>query len=89
MKQTYTLIDPDQTSLDFEIFTSNNRHPTYTTDMGCTYLGKLTIAMPDTSKGTNRGVIAHMTFSGTEIAVTAVDRDNPERAVTTTVDFLG
>lgn len=89
VKQTYTLINPDQTSLNLEIFTSNNREPTYTTDMGCTYLGKLTIDMPDTSMGTNRGVIAHMTFSGTEIAVTAVDRDNPKRAVTTNVDFLG
>lgn len=89
VKQNYTLIDPDQTSLELEIFTSNNREPTYTTDMGCTYLGKLTIDMPDTTKGTNRGVIAHMTFSGTEIAVTAVDRDNTKRAVTTNVDFLG
>lgn len=89
MKQTYTLIDPDQTRLNLEIFTSNNREPTFTTDMGCTYLGKLTIDMPDTTKGTNRGVIAHMTFSGTEIAITAVDRDNPKRAVTTNVDFLG
>uniref|UniRef100_A0A8W8L4G0 Heat shock 70 kDa protein 12A n=1 Tax=Magallana gigas TaxID=29159 RepID=A0A8W8L4G0_MAGGI len=89
VKQTYKVTEPDQTSIKFKIYTSNNKEPTYTTDIGCTYLGTLTIDMPDTSKGLDRGATLHMTFSGTEIAVTAVDRDNPERAVTTTVDFLG
>lgn len=89
VKQTYYVTEPDQTSIGFKIYTSNNKEPTYTTDEGCTYLGTLTIDMPDTSKGLDRGATLHMTFSGTEIAVTAVDRDNPERAVTTTVDFLG
>uniref|UniRef100_A0A8W8L9M7 Uncharacterized protein n=1 Tax=Magallana gigas TaxID=29159 RepID=A0A8W8L9M7_MAGGI len=88
VKNTYTVIEPDQKSIDFRIFTSNNREPTYTTNVGCTHLGTLTISMPDTSKGLDRGAIFHMTFSGTEIAVTAVDKDNPERAVTTKVDFL-
>lgn len=89
VKETYIVTEPDQDSIDFRIFTSNNREPTYTTDVGCTHLGTLTIGMPDISKGLDRGAIFHMTFSGTEIAVTAVDKDNPERAVTTKVDFLG
>ncbi|XP_052674624.1 heat shock 70 kDa protein 12A-like [Crassostrea angulata] len=89
VKQTYEVTEPDQTSIGFKIYTSNNKEPTYTTDEGCTYLGTLTTDMPDTSKGMDRGATVHMTFSGTEIAVTAVDRDNPERAVTTKVDFLG
>lgn len=89
VKQTYKVVEPDQTSIGFEIYTSNDKEPTYTTDEGCTRLGTFTIDMPDTSKGLDRGVIVHMTFSGTEIAVTAVDRDNPERAVTTIGDFLG
>lgn len=89
VKQTYVVTEPGQTSIEFKIYTSNNKDPTYTTDEGCTYLGTLTIDMPDTSKGIDRGATVHMTFSGTEIAVTAVDRDNPERAVTTKVDFLG
>lgn len=88
-KHRYVVLRPNQTYLEFEIYTSNNKEPTYTTDEGCTYLGKVTIDMPDTSKGLDRKAIVHMTFSGTEIAVTAVDRDNPERAVTTKVDFLG
>lgn len=88
-KQTYIVLRPNQTYLEFRIYTSNKKEPTYTTDEGCAYLGTVTIDMPDTHKGLNRAAVVHMTFSGTEIAVTAVDRDNPERAVTTKVDFLG
>nr|XP_034302784.1 heat shock 70 kDa protein 12A isoform X1 [Crassostrea gigas] len=89
VKKTYTVVSPNQKAIEFDIYTSHNKEPTYTTDEGCTNLGKLTIDMPDTSKGIDRKVIVHMTFSGTEIVVTAVDPDNPERAVTTNVDFLG
>uniref|UniRef100_A0A8W8L3S8 Heat shock 70 kDa protein 12A n=1 Tax=Magallana gigas TaxID=29159 RepID=A0A8W8L3S8_MAGGI len=89
VKQTYIVTEPDQTSIEFKIYNSNNREPTYTTDEGCTYLGRLTIEMLDTSKGKDRGAIVQMTFSGTEIAVTAVDKDNPEKVVLTKVDFLG
>eukprot|EP00105_Crassostrea_gigas_P037535 XP_019921683.1 PREDICTED: heat shock 70 kDa protein 12A-like [Crassostrea gigas] len=89
VKKTYVVTEPDQISIEFKIYTSNNKEPTYTTDVGCTYLGKLTIDMPDTSKGVDRGATVQMTFSGTEITVTAVDKDDPERAVTTKVDFLG
>lgn len=89
VEQAYIVVEPDQKAITFDIYTSNNKEPTYTTDAGCTYLGTLKIDMSDTSKGMDRGAIVHMTFSGTEIAVTAVDQDDPERAVTTTVDFLG
>lgn len=89
VKQTYCVLEPDQTYLEMDIYTSNDKEPTYTTDEGCTYLGTVTIDMPDTSKGLDREAIVHMTFSGTEIAVTAVDRDNPTRAIITKVDFLG
>lgn len=88
-KQTYVVLRPNQTYLEFKIYTSNKKEPTYTTDEGCTYLGTVTIDMSDTSKGLDRAAIVHMTFSGTEIAITAVDRDNPQTAVTTKVDFLG
>ncbi|XP_052674336.1 heat shock 70 kDa protein 12A-like [Crassostrea angulata] len=89
VKQNYRVIAPDQKIITFHVFTSNKKEPTYTTDEGCTHLGKLTIDMPDISKGINRGANVHMVFSGTEIAVTAVDRDNPKSVVSTTVDFLG
>lgn len=89
VKITYTVINPNQTAIEFNIYTSHNKEPTYVTDEGCTRLGTFTIDMPDTSKGIDREVDTYMTFSGTEIVVTAVDPDNPERAVKTTVDFLG
>lgn len=71
------------------IYTSNNKEPTYTTDEGCILLGKFTLDMPDTSRGMDRGAEVHMTFSGTEIVVTAVDKHDPTKVVSTTVDFLG
>lgn len=89
VNQNYTVAEADQTAIGFSIYTSNNKEPTYTTDEGCIRLGKLTLQMPDTSKGKNRGANVHMTFSGTEIVVTAVDQDDPEKVVSTTVDFLG
>ena len=89
VKKVYTVLEPDQTSITFHIYTSNEREPTYITDLGCTHLGTLTIDMPDTTKGIDRGVFVHMTFSGTEITVTAVDRDDATKTVSTKVDFLG
>lgn len=88
-KRTYTLSDPDERKMVFEIFCSINKEPTFTTDLGCHCLGKLTLDMPDISKGTNQGANVSMTFGGTEIKVTAVDKDDQEKIVSTTVDFLG
>lgn len=89
VNQNYTVAEKDQTSITFSIYTSNNKEPTYTTDEGCIRLGNLTLDMPDSSKGMNRGASVHMMFSGTEIIVTAVDRDDSKKVVSTTVDFLG
>lgn len=88
VERTYTVLYSDQKSITFPVYNSEKANPTYTTDEGCTFAGNLTIEMPDTSKGLNRGARVYMTFSGTEVAVTAVDRDDPEKTVTTTVNFL-
>ena len=88
-KNKYTVVSRDQTEMLIEVYTSIVKEPTYTTDVGCTRLGKLTVKMPDTSKGIDRGAFVHMTFSGTEITVTAVDKDDPKKTVSTIVDFLG
>ena len=89
VKQGYSVTTPDSTTISFGIYTSNDKEPTYTTDVGCTRLGTLTLDMPDTSKGKNRGADVYMTFSGTEIIVTAVDQNDPKRIVAINVDFLG
>lgn len=88
VERTYKVLYSDQKSITFPVYNSEKANPTYTTDEGCTFAGNLTIEMPDTSKGLNRGARVYMTFSGTEVAVTAVDRDDPEKTVTTTVNFL-
>lgn len=87
--QTYTVVEPHQQKMNFLIYTSNVKNPKFTTDEGCTRLGNLFIDMPDTSNGMDRGAIVNMTFKGTEFVVTAVDKDNPQKTVSTPVDFLG
>lgn len=87
--QNYTVAEPDQTSITFSIYTSNNKELNYTTNKGCIRLSKLIHDMSDTSKGMNRGASVYMTFSGTEIIVTAVDKNNSKKVISTTVDFLG
>lgn len=85
----YTVPLPDEKAMTFQIYCSTDKEPTFTTDLGCHKLGKLTLDMPDISKGMDRGAYVYMTFGGTEIEVTAVDRDDKEKIVSTTVDFLG
>lgn len=63
VKETYQVVKPDQTGIEFKFYTSKNKEPTYTTDVGCTYLDMLTIDMTDTSKGMDRVATVHMTFS--------------------------
>lgn len=89
VERSYTVVNPDQTKMTFEIYTSRTKDPMYTTDEGCEYLGEFSIDMPDKSKGMDRGAKVHMTFSGTEIHVKAVDKDNNEKNVSTSVNFLG
>lgn len=89
VERSYTVTKPDQTKITFEIYTSRSKDPMYTTDEGCEYLGEFSIDMPDKSKGMDRGAKVHMTFSGTEIHVKAVDKDNNEKNVSTSVNFLG
>lgn len=88
-ERLYTICEPEGKRLEFEIFCSIVEQPTFTTDLGCHFLGKLILDMPDISKGTDRGANVSMAFGGTEIKVTAVDKDDHEKIVSTTVDFLG
>ncbi|XP_022290110.2 heat shock 70 kDa protein 12A-like [Crassostrea virginica] len=88
-KRAYTVCEPDQTEITFPIFCSKIKEPTFTTEPGCHNLGKLTLAMPDISKGMDRGANVYMTFGGTEIKVTAVDEHDPNKTVSATIDFLG
>ncbi|XP_062597459.1 heat shock 70 kDa protein 12A-like [Saccostrea cucullata] len=85
--QTYVPQNPDQKTIGFTIFTSPCKNPKFTTDQGCRCVGYLRLYMPETSKDTEKEVDVQMTFSGTEIEVSAIDKIT-KKAVKTSVDFL-
>lgn len=89
VNKNYNVAEPDQETLSFSVYTADKKEPTYTTEEGCKLLGVISLDMADTSKGIDRGANVHMTFSGTEIVITAEDQDDPENLVLATVDFLG
>ncbi|XP_062615747.1 heat shock 70 kDa protein 12A-like isoform X1 [Saccostrea cucullata] len=88
VKKTYTVLKPDQTSIGIPIFISPDEKPEYTTDNGCKCLGKLIVNTPDISKGMDNGADVFMTFSGTELTVTATEK-HQQNVVTASFDFLG
>ncbi|XP_069130064.1 heat shock 70 kDa protein 12B-like [Argopecten irradians] len=85
--QSYTPAEPHDTSMTLRVFVSTERDPMYTTDSGCTKIGQMTVAMPDTSKGRDRSVKVQMTFSNTELEVKATNEDTG-KSVTAAFDFL-
>ena len=70
-KQRYTPLEPDQISLVFDVYTSNDEDPQYVTDVGCLHIGQLEVNVPDLSGGKDRGVFVQMIFGGTEVVVEA------------------
>ncbi|XP_069131205.1 heat shock 70 kDa protein 12B-like [Argopecten irradians] len=85
--QSYNPTEPDQTAILFKVYVSMEKEPMYVTDPGCTKIGQLEIAMPDTSKGLDRSVTVQMTFSNTELEVEATNKNTGE-SVTAAFDFL-
>ncbi|XP_056014931.1 heat shock 70 kDa protein 12B-like isoform X2 [Ostrea edulis] len=88
VSQRYGVLKPNQTTMLFNLYASTIQNPKFVTDISCQHLGKFTIELPDTTKGLDRHVEVNLTFSGTEIEVTATDIDTG-RSVKTVVDFLG
>ncbi|XP_060064370.1 heat shock 70 kDa protein 12B-like [Ylistrum balloti] len=83
----YHPIEPDQVALLFPLYVSTQKNPKYVTEPGCSRIGHLIIAIPDTSKGCNRFVAVQMTFSNTEFEVGATNIATGEK-VSATFDFL-
>jgi hypothetical protein len=61
--------------------------PRYVTEDNCRLLGRVSLHMPDTSKGKERKVFVKLYYGGTEITVEGVDEDSGE-TVTATFDLL-
>ncbi|XP_069131206.1 heat shock 70 kDa protein 12B-like [Argopecten irradians] len=85
--RSYSPAEPDLTSVLVNVYVSTEKEPFYVTDPGCTKIGQLEIAMPDTSKGIDRSVTVQMTFSNTEVEVEATN-ENTGESVTVAFDFL-
>jgi len=83
--QRYTPLEADQLSLVFDIYTSPEEDPEYTTDVGCLHIGQLEVEVPD--KGKDRGVWVKMIFGGTELTVHARNEKSGEESKAT-FDFL-
>lgn len=86
-EQTYRPSEPDQTKVALKVYVTESLDPEYVDDEGCTYLGSLTVDMPDITDGLKRVIGAQMTFGGTELAVKARNVKTNE-VTTASLDFL-
>ncbi|XP_071125378.1 heat shock 70 kDa protein 12A-like [Mytilus edulis] len=71
---------PNMTEMTLNLYQTNERNPTYTTDKGCEEIGKIRVEMPDTSKGMDRQVIVSLTFGDTELIVEGKDNETGRSA---------
>ncbi|KAK3577257.1 hypothetical protein CHS0354_030542 [Potamilus streckersoni] len=86
---TYFPIQNDQKKIAFPIYYSTKKSPMYTTDEGVMKIGKIIVDILDMSVPLRkREFIVSMTFSGTEIEVSAKEI-RTGRITKVSVDFLG
>lgn len=88
--QTSKIVYPkeqDQIDRNNLIYASSQEDPMYTTDPGCVYIGQINMKTPNTSKGLDRPIEICMTFSSTELEVTAKDVNTGD-TVNASFDFL-
>jgi len=84
----YRPLTKSQTAVAFEFYNSSNPEAKYTTDPAVSpSIGKVTVQSPDVSKGRDRNIDVCLTFGGTEIKVTAIDKTSRKTA-TAYLDFL-
>lgn len=86
-EKCYNPLTPDQKEIIFQFYISDKQHPMYTTDSGCTHIGKMKVLIPDTTGGLDRPVKVSMTFGGTELKVEAVE-EKTNKATTAKLQFL-
>ncbi|KAJ8298440.1 hypothetical protein KUTeg_024971 [Tegillarca granosa] len=70
-ERTYFPITEDQRSMRLAVYVSEDANPQYTTDSSCTYLGELTVDLPDEVEKNKRNVGVKLIFGGTELSVEA------------------
>lgn len=87
IKKSYCPVYKTAKTLSFPVYASEFKNPIYT-DQACIYLGEMTIELADHDGDLSREVLVSLTFSGTEIIVTAKDMKTGSRT-NARIDFLG
>lgn len=84
----YRPSEKSQTKAAFRFYNSSNPEAKYITDPAVgPSVGKAIVQSPDVSRGTDRNIDVCVTFGGTEIKVTAIDKTSANTA-TAYLDFL-
>jgi hypothetical protein len=78
---------PDMTEMTLNLFQTDDKNPIYTTDAGCTEIGKIKVEMPNISKGMERQVNVSLIFGDTELIVEGVDKET-EKSTRVHLDLL-
>ncbi|XP_060080309.1 heat shock 70 kDa protein 12A-like [Ylistrum balloti] len=72
-------VSGDLTKMAVDIYKSTEPDPVYVTDNGCSYLGKITVNMPDRSQGKERTAKVRITFGDTELICEGIDEATGKR----------
>lgn len=70
-ERNYWPIREDQKSMRLAVYVSEDRKPQFISDPSCTYLGELTVDLPDEAEKKERNVGVKLIFGGTELSVEA------------------
>ncbi|XP_021355916.1 heat shock 70 kDa protein 12A-like isoform X2 [Mizuhopecten yessoensis] len=86
--QKYNPLYENQTCLDFPVYQSSEEDPDYVTDGSCTYMGNMSVTIPDTAVGTDKSVRVKMIFGGTELKLEAI-QESTGKVTEAKFNFLG
>ncbi|XP_060064402.1 heat shock 70 kDa protein 12B-like [Ylistrum balloti] len=76
----YNPCEPGHTAIRFYLYTSTKKNLKYVTDPGCAKIGHVTITLSDSAKGLDWLVEVQISYTKTEIEITAVDRNSGREA---------
>lgn len=79
---------PDMTEMTLNLFQTDDKNPIYTTDAGCTEIGKIKVEMPNISKGMERRVDVSLIFGDTELIVEGLDTETGKKSPCVHLDLL-
>lgn len=78
---TFYPSEPDQTIVNFTLYSSEKNDVRYCDEPSANRLGEITVKIPDTSKGVERAIELYIYFKDTELKVEAKDTESKEKYV--------